>query len=121
MYDLGTRIKEAREKRGLSQRDLAERINRSVPTISNYETNVQVPPTDVLVSIAHSLHVSITYLVDWKNEEVNSAESLTEAQRQLLDLLFCEFTKPTKIESGKLSDQQIEIIRAIVLLFETAK
>ena len=35
MYDLGTRIKEAREKRGLSQRELAERINRSVPTISN--------------------------------------------------------------------------------------
>ena len=117
MYDLGTRIKEAREKRGLSQRELAERINRSVPTISNYETNVQVPPTDVLVSIALSLHVSITYLVDWENKDVYSAEGLTEAQKRVLDLLFCEFTKPTK-ENDRLSDQQMEIIRAIVLLFE---
>lgn len=118
MYDLGTRIKEAREKRGLSQRELAERINRSVPTISNYETNVQVPPTDVLVSIALALHVPITYLVDWENKDVYSAEGLTEAQKRVLDLLFCEFTKSTKVY-GKLSDQQIEIIRAVVLLFDS--
>lgn len=118
MYDLGTRIKEAREKRGLSQRELADRINRSVPTISNYETNVQVPPTDVLVSIALSLHVSITYFLEWESKEFYSVENLTESQKQLLDLLFCEFTKPTKTD-GKLSDQQIEIIRAAILLFES--
>ena len=99
MYDLGTRIKEAREKRGLSQRELAERIN-------------------VLVSISLSLHVSITYLVDLENKDVYSAEGVTEVQKRVLDLLSCEFTKSTKVY-GKLSDQQIEIIRAIVLLFES--
>lgn len=118
MYDLGARIKEAREKRGLSQKELADRINRSVPTISNYETNFQVPPTDVLVSIALTLHVSISYLLEWESKDVYSVESLTESEKQLLDLLFREFTKPTRVE-GRLSDQQIEIIRTAILLFES--
>ena len=51
MYDLGSRIKEAREKRGITQGELARRINRSVPTISSYETNAQTPPTDVLLML----------------------------------------------------------------------
>lgn len=119
MYDLGSRIKEAREKRGISQKELALRINRSVPTISNYETNIQVPPTDVLVSIAQSLHVSLNYLVDWNSKDCYCAETLSEAQKKLLDLLFCEFVKPTTKTDGKLSDQQIEIIRSAIIIFES--
>lgn len=63
MYDLGSRIKEAREKRGLSQRELASRVSKSPSAISSYESNVQTPPTDVLISIARALHVSIAYLI----------------------------------------------------------
>lgn len=118
MYDLGVRIKEARERRGLSQKELGKRINRSTSTVSNYEANIQVPPTDVLVSIAHTLHVSITYLVEWQSNEIYSPEKLTKSQKELLDLLFCEFAKPTKAD-GKLSDHQIEIIRSAILLFES--
>lgn len=51
MYDLGYRLKKTRELRGLSQRDLARRINKSTSAVSSYETNAQMPPLDVLISI----------------------------------------------------------------------
>lgn len=43
MYDLSARIKKALEKRGLSQRELTEKINMSASEISNYEPYVQAP------------------------------------------------------------------------------
>lgn len=113
MYDLGSRIKETREKRGLSQRELASKVNKSPSAISSYESNVQTPPTDVLISIARALHVSITYLVDWDNDDCFSAAILSDAQKDFLDQLFMEFTCPTE----KLSPQQMEIIRKLILLF----
>ncbi len=113
MYDLGSRIKEAREKRGLSQRELASRVSKSPSAISSYESSVQTPPTDVLISIARALHVSIAYLIDWNNNDCFSTSGLSEMQIDFLDQLFKEFTCPTE----KLSLQQTEIIRKLILLF----
>lgn len=44
MYDIGSRLKDIRIKRGLTQKVLAKRINKSVSAISGYESNVQTPP-----------------------------------------------------------------------------
>lgn len=116
MYDLGARLKEARNKRGVTQRDLATKINKSVSAISSYESNVQTPPTDVLISIAHALNVSITYLVDWDSEEYFSTANLNDAQKEFLELLFKEFTMPTGTLHD-LSSQQLELVRKLLLIF----
>ena len=118
MYDLGARIKEVREKRGVTQAELAQRINRSVPTISSYETNAQTPPTDILVSIANALNVPINYLLEWESPMCYSTVGLNERQTRLLDLLFRELTTPTKTD-GNFSPQQMEILREIILFFES--
>ncbi len=114
MYDLGTRIKETREKRGLTQRELAPIINKSSATVSSYETNIQTPPTDVLISIAQALRVSVTYLLDMDSEDCLCTANLTNEQKDFLDQLFREFTSPTE----RLSSQQIMLIRQLILLFE---
>ena len=49
MYDLGFRIKEIRTRRGLNQKELAQRINKSKSAVCGYETNAQIPPLEVLV------------------------------------------------------------------------
>lgn len=49
MYDLGFRIKEMRVRRGISQKELAQRINKSKSAVCGYETNAQIPPLEVLV------------------------------------------------------------------------
>ena len=116
MYDLGSRLRDMRNKRGLTQKALAERINKSVSAISGYESNVQTPPTDVLISISQVLHVPITYFIDLSCEDCYSPQGLSADQRELLDLIFAELTNPSGT-SKALSSNQIEIIQKMLLLF----
>lgn len=116
MSTVGTRLKEMREKRGLTQKELAGRILKSPATVSAYESGVQTPPTDVLVSISRVLRVPIAYLAGQVNESSILLESLSEQQKDFLDLLFLEFTSPTG-EGNALSTQQVEIVRRLLLIF----
>ena len=116
MYDFGSRLSALRKKRGLTQRDLARRINKSVSAVSGYESNAQMPPTDVLESIACVLNVSLDYLVGFEHNEIYSTKSLNPEQKEFLELLFREFANSTGTGATR-SPQQIEIIQKLLLLF----
>ena len=116
MYDVGSRLKDMRNKRGLTQKELARRINKSVSAISGYESNVQTPPTDVLISIAQVLHVPLTYFVELSCEDTYSANGLGDEQKELIDLLFAEVTNPSCL-AKELSPRQIDIIRRLFAIF----
>ena len=116
MYDIGSKLKDMRSKRGLTQKDLAKRINKSVSAISAYESNAQTPPTDVLISIAQVLRVPLAYFVDLSCEESYSAKGLTASQKELVDLIFAEFTNPSS-QNHELSSRQIDIVRKLLAIF----
>lgn len=116
MYDLGSRLKSIRLKRGLTQKDLAGKINKSVSAVSSYESNAQLPPLDVLESIALTLNVSIDYLAGLDCEKTYSVKNLTKEQIELVDLLFQEFQNE-RSEDQKLTDSQIRIIQKLICLF----
>ena len=67
--DIGTRIKTMRLKRGLSQKALADRIGKASTTISCYENGIQIPPTEVLESIARVLYTPIDYFFGVSSEK----------------------------------------------------
>lgn len=116
MYDLGSRIKDARKRRGLSQKVLAQRINKCPSAISGYESNSQVPPIDVLKSLALTLNVSIDYLAGLDEQSTVLSGALTEEQNQILELLLSEFAAPTN-GHGELSARQMTILQKLILLF----
>lgn len=116
MYDLGFRIKEIRTRRGLNQKELAQRINKSKSAVCGYETNAQVPPLEVLVSIASVLNVSLDYLVGFEETESISTRSLSDQQKRIAGLLFDEFSNPTNA-SPRLSQRQVTIIQELICLF----
>lgn len=118
MYDLGSRLKNIRIQRGLTQKDLATKINKSISAISSYESNVQIPPVDVLVSIAFVLNISLDYLVGMDQSISYSTRNLTTEQRTIIELLYKEFLEPSNTRT-KLSLEQIEIIQRIILLFSS--
>lgn len=63
-YTFTTRLKDAREKKGFSQEDMAEKLNISLPTYRKYEqgeNRVDVP--HYIKSLADILDVSADYLV----------------------------------------------------------
>ena len=116
MYDLGYRIKEIRTQRGMAQNELAKRIHKSKSAVCGYESEAQVPPLEVLVSIASVLNVSLDYLVGFEMEEPVSLTNLTYQQKKVINLLLEEFSKPTN-SSPNLSQQQIKIIQELMCLF----
>ncbi len=120
MYDLGYRIRETRTQRGISQSELAKRINKSKSAVCGYESNAQVPPSEVLVSIATVLNVSLDYLVGFDMEEPVSLKNFNSQQKKAIGLLLEEFSKPTN-SSPKLSPQQIAIIQELIILFSGCK
>lgn len=120
MYDLGYRIKEIRTQRGMAQNELAKRINKSKSAVCGYETEAQIPPLEVLVSIATVLNVSLDYLVGFEMEEPISLANLDNQQKKIVHHILEEFSKPTN-SSAKLSPQQITIIQELICLFSGYK
>ena len=120
MRDVGLRISEARNKRGLSRKVLAERINKSIPSLTGYEHDTQLPPLDVLNDIATVLNISLDYLAGNTDDEVIACKSLTPEQREVLDLLMVEFTAPSNASSG-FSPEQMSIIMKLGHIFSSRK
>ena len=60
---LGNRIRIAREKKGIPQEDLADRVNISPSHISVIERGVKTVRIDTVVRIANELDVSADYLL----------------------------------------------------------
>ena len=57
------RIRELREDRNLTQRELAAVLNCSQQVYSNYELGQRDIPTDVLISLARFYGVSTDYIL----------------------------------------------------------
>lgn len=66
---LSEKIKELRKKNGLTQEELAEKINVSRQAITKWESGEGTPDIDNLKNLAIFFHVSVDYLVDNKTEK----------------------------------------------------
>ena len=70
----GERIKEVRNKLGISQVDFADKINVSKQTLYKYENNIITNiPSDKIEAAAQLANVSPAYLMGWTNEQVPPA------------------------------------------------
>nr|WP_165983477.1 helix-turn-helix transcriptional regulator [Macrococcus goetzii] len=69
---LGKRIKTYRNKKGITQKELADKIGVSNAVMSRYESGTRSPDFDKLKLIANELDVSIDYLLDHDNNNTDS-------------------------------------------------
>ena len=70
---VGERIKEVREKTGMSQVDFADKINVSKQTLYKYENNLITNiPSDKIEAVAKVGGVSPAYLMGWDNRKTFS-------------------------------------------------
>ena len=60
---LGERLKELREERGLTQKQLAEHFNINAVTYLHYEKNQREPSLSLLADFAMFFDVSVDYLL----------------------------------------------------------
>lgn len=79
MSDLGSRLIDLRKKEGLTQAELAQKIDISHTQVTRYETKGVQPPADVLKKLADVFGTSIDYLVNGTAEE-KAQTTLTDAE-----------------------------------------
>jgi len=91
MYDFGARLRELREKKGLSQSQVASKLNLSNTTISSYEANTRYPSFEVLSQLTLLYNASADYLLGTENRKMICVEGLTEKQYDIINSLITEF------------------------------
>lgn len=78
---IGKRIREAREMRGFTQKDLADKLGVTSSAIANYENNVSHPKEPVLYSLLDVLGVDANFLFqDEMHNVYTEAVSLDEME-----------------------------------------
>ncbi len=100
---VGKRVKAAREKAGLTQEELAEKVNLSISHISCIERGIKPPKLDTFVSIANAIGVSSDILLQ---------DVLTPVETPKSELALA-------IESLSIEDQ--ERVRRIIMAFNKSE
>lgn len=118
---VGERIKEIREKIGMSQVDFAAKINVSKQTLYKYENNLITNiPSDKIEAAADLGHVSPAYLMGWETKDgltlYGKVLSLTNEELRLMkensyeNLVIKEMGKMNQKGKVKLLDTAREMI-----------
>ena len=76
----GDKIKLLRQSYNLNQVQLAEQLNVSKQTISNWENNNILPSVDMLEKIARYFSVRTDYLLELDNRKYIEITGLTDTQ-----------------------------------------
>lgn len=91
---VGNRIREERKRRGLSQKELGEKIGVKHNTISSYEKGTNAPEQDALFGIARSLDITVDDLFPEREIDPNEGKFLDKlrllgaSNLQLKDMMF---------------------------------
>lgn len=82
---IGTKLKELRQERGLSQEELAQRIGTQPPQLSRYENGKSKPSIPVAKKLADELGVTIDFFMpDTSAEADDELGALSEAEKTLI-------------------------------------
>ncbi len=83
-YTFSQKIKAIRQENGISQRELAKKLNISNRAVSKWENGISYPSTENLIRISELFGISLEFFLDNKlyddksNEKAKGMESLTE-------------------------------------------
>lgn len=63
-YEIGNRIRKYRKECGLTQEQLADKINATKSRVSNWEQGINRPDADIIADLCRALNVSPSDLLD---------------------------------------------------------
>lgn len=78
-----------RKRSGLSQEQLAEKLNVSRQAISKWETGVSYPETDKLIAVSRYFNVSLDYLINEDGVEAMPGTERGRAERGVSRARVC--------------------------------
>lgn len=84
MVNFGEKLKELRIQAGLTQKQLAERINVTKSVISYYELQERYPSPETLIKLSNVFHVTTDYLLGKECKQTLDISDLDAEEIQLL-------------------------------------
>lgn len=112
-YNFGEILLNLREKKGLTQNQLAQRLGLQNSTISKYETAVNPPPALMIRKIAKVFDVSSDFLLGLEAAGTISLHGLTDEQTRIISDLTDLFRSQNISLKNRLSSQQYEMLGRI--------
>lgn len=80
-------LRKLREEFGLTQKELAEKMNVAKATVYFYEQNKVSPSTEMLIKLADYFNCSVDYLLGHQTKNTVYLDSLTENQKEAISLI----------------------------------
>lgn len=100
------RLKELRERLGLTQAEFGQSIGIAKSTYNNYETGIRAPKSDFWIAVAQKYNVTIDYLMGFSDDP-----SPVDGQKE----------KPAPNEGSGLSPAEESLIRLFRLVPEESQ
>ena len=110
---LGPRIAALRRRAGLSQAELAQRLQISASAMGMYEQGRRAPSAEMLVAMARELQVSTDYLLTGQPSNTSEADALSKV---LLDRVVTADRKLEKRPDMPFSRQELAVLFAALLM-----
>jgi transcriptional regulator with XRE-family HTH domain len=104
-HRLGLRIKALRTHKGLSQEEIAERVERSVDAISKIERGISLPGIDTLIRLSEPLGVTVPELLEpiWQ-------EGTVDPVRADLELALMQLARSLDDRSLRIAVAQMRVL-----------
>lgn len=88
---IANKIKELRERNGMTQSALAKKLNVTRSSVNAWEMGISVPSTALLVDISRLFHIPTDYLLGLESTTVLDVSGLNEKEILLLHDLISYF------------------------------
>ena len=97
MVDFGKKLKKLRTDAGLTQAELAKRMNITKAVVSYYELQERTPSPDVLIKIANIFRVTTDYLLGIDHRKMIDVSDLSDDDMHLLLITIETLRKKNRI------------------------
>lgn len=87
MKTLGKKISDYRKEKGLTQEELAEKVNVSSQAVSKWENDLSIPDLPILISLADLFGVTLDELVR-QEEQLPAVRLLPENQKKPMEQMI---------------------------------
>lgn len=91
---IGSRIAQLRKQNGMSQSSLARRMHISRASVQSWESGINLPSTDSLISLAKIFHVSTDYLLDINATKTINLDHYSSQEQGIVLRLLQYFDDP---------------------------
>lgn len=112
---IGEKIKQCRDKQGMTQQEVAEKSGYSRNSIINWEKGIRIPDANVVKTLAQILGTSAAYLMD-ETDDPEFTRSPKDIDTRWIKIPLVDHTKIcTALKDGKMNIASAETAEYMVL------